>query len=138
MKIASWVIRVMNKNSVVVFVVSEPLVFASKGGGFRDAIQCTETSCYGPVMSDARCANLCNYELRSRLGIAQHGSHVLRVGRLDHLEAWLISRETRISGKTFCSYTLHLADVKHQTKELLITGTQQSVTFVVLLSCFLL
>jgi hypothetical protein len=76
---------VPNKNSVVVFVVSEAPVFASKGGGFRNAFHCTETSCYGPVMLDARCDNLCNYELHSRLGIAQDGSHVLRAGRLDQL-----------------------------------------------------
>ena len=86
-----------NKNSVVVFVVSEPLVFARKVGGFRDAIQHTETSCYGTVMSDARCANLCNYELRSRLGKQQHGSHVLSIGRLGQLDARLISKETRTS-----------------------------------------
>jgi hypothetical protein len=99
-------------------------VFASEGGGFRDAIRYTETSCYGPVMSDARCANLCSYELRSRLGITQDGSHVLRAGRLDQLDAWLISREKRTSRKTLWSYTLHLADVvKHQREELLKTGT---------------
>jgi hypothetical protein len=46
--------RVLNKNSVVVLLVLESLVFVSIGGGLRNAIQYTETSLCGPVISDAR------------------------------------------------------------------------------------
>ena len=57
-------------------------------------------------MSYVRCANLCYYELRSRLGITQDGIHVL-----DQLDACLISREKRTPEKKLWSYTLHPADV---------------------------
>jgi hypothetical protein len=65
-------------------LVVQSLVGVSKGGNLRDAIQYTGTSLYGPVVSDAGCVNLCNYELRNGLCIIQGGSYVMHDGRLIH------------------------------------------------------
>jgi hypothetical protein len=52
MKIASLV---LNKNSVVILLCFEPPLFSlTKGANIRDKIQSTETSLYGPMMSDVR------------------------------------------------------------------------------------
>ena len=65
-------------------LVLQSPVGVNKGGNIRDAIQCTGTSLYGPLVSDARCVNLCNYELRNGLCIVQGGSYVMRDVRLVH------------------------------------------------------
>jgi len=62
----------------------QSLVGVSKGGNLRDAIHYTGTRLYGPVVSVARCVNLCNYELSNGLCIIQGGSYVLSDGRLVH------------------------------------------------------
>jgi len=70
-------------------LVLQFLVGVSKGGNLRYTIQYTGSSLYGPVVSDARCVNMCNYELRNGLCNTGGCSYVLRYGRLVH--SWTAS-----------------------------------------------
>jgi len=66
------------KHSVVVFLILAPLMFVSKtrGWGWGVGRKPSGRDSYRPMISDARCVNLYNYELRNRLCIIYSGSLV--------------------------------------------------------------